>query len=126
MLRIDRDALICDLAETYQVFDYRVLPVPLLATLAVGLRENSRIKMSLSGGTVPRGDILLAAAVDRLSLIAWQLQCIGGAVAPEKPKSVLNALLGQKTETVKNDVQVHESPEAFEKEWARRTGVTHG
>lgn len=68
MLRTDRDALICDLAETYGIFDYRALPVPLLATLASGLREDSRIKMRLSGQTVTRTEMLLAAAVDGLSL----------------------------------------------------------
>lgn len=43
MLAADRDALICDLAETYRVLDYRALPVELLATLAAGLRPDARI-----------------------------------------------------------------------------------
>lgn len=43
MLATDRDALICDLAETYRVLDYRALPVELLATLAAGLRQDARI-----------------------------------------------------------------------------------
>lgn len=49
MLGTDRDALICDLAETYHVLDMWALPVPLLATLASGLRENSRIRMEMAG-----------------------------------------------------------------------------
>lgn len=48
MLSTDREAVICDMAETYGVFDYKTLPVPLLATLACGLRDNSRIKMRIA------------------------------------------------------------------------------
>lgn len=43
MIATDQDALICDMAETYGIFDLQALPVATLATLAVGLRENSRI-----------------------------------------------------------------------------------
>ena len=44
-----RDELICDMAETYHVYDLRALPVETLATLAAGLRENSRVKMKMAG-----------------------------------------------------------------------------
>ena len=71
MLAVDRTALICDLAETYGILDYKVLPVETLAALSVGLRENSRIKMKLSGAKVKPDFLLLAAAVDRLSLLVW-------------------------------------------------------
>ena len=69
MLSADREALLCDLAETYRIYDLRAVPVPTLAMLAAGLRDNSRIKTSLSGGRPPRSELLLAAAVDRLSLL---------------------------------------------------------
>ena len=48
MIKTDEDALICDLAETYQIYDYKSLPAYMVATFSVGLRENSRIKMKLS------------------------------------------------------------------------------
>ena len=48
MMAVDRDAWICDLAETYRIFDYRALPVGLLATLSFGLREDSRIKQKMN------------------------------------------------------------------------------
>ena len=66
MLAADRNAVICDLAETYGILDYKALPVPLLATLCSGLRETSRIKLRLSGMSVPSDMMLLAAAVDKL------------------------------------------------------------
>lgn len=47
MLGVDRDAVICDLAETYNVLDYRSLPIMTLATLCAGLHDDSRIKMQL-------------------------------------------------------------------------------
>ena len=37
MIALDQNALICDFAETYGIYNYRALPVSLLATLAVGL-----------------------------------------------------------------------------------------
>lgn len=49
MLAFDKDAVICDFAETYHVLDVWALPVPLMAALASGLREDSRIKMKLAG-----------------------------------------------------------------------------
>lgn len=49
MLAADKEALICDLAETYNIYDYRSIPVNLLSTLSVGLRDNARIKMKLRG-----------------------------------------------------------------------------
>jgi len=124
MLRADRDALICDLAETYGIFDYRALPVPLLATLAAGLREESRSKMNLAGSKIRRSEILLAAAVDRLSTIAWLLSNVCPAEG-ERPKSVLRAILGMNVEN-SNDAISFESPEEYEAEWLRRTGVGHG
>lgn len=45
MINTDESAVICDLAETYSIFDYKSLPVLTVATFCVGLRENSRIKM---------------------------------------------------------------------------------
>lgn len=49
MYAADRDALICDMAETYHILDIHAIPVPLLAILASGLRDNSRIKAVMSG-----------------------------------------------------------------------------
>lgn len=49
MLALDESALICDLAETYGVLNYRALPAEIAATLCAGLRDNSRIKMKCGG-----------------------------------------------------------------------------
>ena len=47
------EELTCDMAETYHVLDWRALGLPLAATLAAGLRENSRTRMALAGAKVP-------------------------------------------------------------------------
>lgn len=43
----DRDALICDIAETYGVYDLGALPLQTVAVLAQGLRHDARIMMKL-------------------------------------------------------------------------------
>lgn len=122
MLSADKDALICDLAETYGIFDYRALPARTLATLAVGLRDDSRIKMHLIGAKIPRKDLLLAAIVDRLSLLVW-FNTEDGRNGVNRPPSVLGAIFGNESA---DNVEAFETADAFEAEWARITGVTHG
>ncbi len=50
MLAADEDALVCDLAETYGLLDYRAHGARLVATLAVGLRPYARIWRRLDAG----------------------------------------------------------------------------
>lgn len=92
MIRTDEDALTCDFAETYHIFDMRGLPVKLAASLAVGLRADSRIKMKLTSMKVPLDTILLAGAVDRLSLLVWA-QTKDAKKGHNKPKSLLEDLV---------------------------------
>ena len=122
MLATDRDALICDLAETYGIFDMNALPIPLLATLSVGLRENSRIKMRMSGERPIRNEILLAAIADRLSLLVW-FMTEDGQNGVNRPESLVEMLLGGTLEN--SDIETFDSADAFEEEWRRRTEVSH-
>ena len=80
----DEDALVCDMAETYHIFDYRALPLFLAARLACGLRENSRSKMRLAGNRIELRDALLAAILDRVSFLAWA-QTRDGQKKPKPP-----------------------------------------
>lgn len=123
MMSADRDALVCDLAETYGIFDFRALPVSLLATLAVGLRDDSRIKMRLSGAKATRSELLLAGAVDRLSMLLWA-QSEDGRNGVNRPQSVFVAIQGEAKP--ESPVQAFDTADAFEAEWARITGVSHG
>lgn len=122
MISANEDALICDLAETYGIYDYRALPVSTLATLCVGLRDNSRIKMYLSGEKLPRSELLLAAAVDRLSYLLW-INTEDGRKGTNRPTSILAAISGAEKD---NPVEAFETAEDYEKTWAKITGVAHG
>lgn len=113
MIRTDEDALICDLAETYQILNYRSLPVRLVATLSVGLRNDSRIKLLLSNQQVPIETLLLALAVDRLSMLLWS-KTKDGQRGINAPKSIASDLINKK-ET--KDFQVFETLEDFNKRY---------
>ena len=99
MIYLDKDALICDLAETYNVYDYRALSPSLAGVLACGLRDNSRIKMVMSGQKISTDRTINAAILDRLSILTWQ-NTEDGHNGVNQPPSVLKELLGEpQTET---------------------------
>ena len=79
MIALDEGALVCDMAETYHIYDMRALPVETLATLACGLREDSRIKLKMSGLKYVPLEVLLVRVHDLL--LRWFL-----AHAKKSPK----------------------------------------
>ncbi len=109
MIRTDKDALICDLAETYHVYDYKALPASLVASLVVGLRDDSRIKMKLSGAKAPSEIILLASIIDRLSVLVW-MQTKDAQKGRNRPKSLLDIMYPKETNNT-----VYRTGEDFEK-----------
>lgn len=82
MLGVDRDALLCDLAETYHIFDLRALPVVTLAALSLGLREDSRIKMKIAGIEYVPNYILLASIADSFKMLRYNLLAEEGDPLP--------------------------------------------
>ena len=114
MISIDEDALVCDLAETYQIYDYKQLPLTQVAVFAYGLRDDSRIKQIMSNQIVPLETTLLASIVDRLSLSLW-LQTKDGQKGVNRPTSIAELLTkNHKEESDKRDYLVFESGEEFE------------
>lgn len=111
MIKADEDALICDLAETYHIYDYRQLPASLVAVFSVGLRENSRIKMKLSGQNIDLNNFLLAGVYDRLSLLVW-MKTEDGQKNKNRPNLITSLLSG---EVEKSDGVAFDSSEDFEK-----------
>ena len=118
MLAYDRDALICDLAETYHILDYRSIPVGLLSTLAAGLREDSRIKIKMSGIKISLDTWMQARMVDALSLLVWS-KTEDAQKGRNRPKMITEILTKEKTE---EPVKAFTSPEDFEKAWKQITG----
>lgn len=114
MITLDEDALICDLAETYQIYDYKQLPLNEVAVFAYGLRDDSRIKQIMSDQIVPLETTLLASIVDRLSLSLW-LQTKDGQKGVNRPASIAEMLKkNSKEERDERDYLVFESGEDFE------------
>ena len=115
MIKIDENALICDLAETYHIYNYRQLPADLVAVFSVGLRENARIKMAMSGQRVSLETLLLASVADRVGILAWQNTEDGhkGRNAPKEFVSILTE------EPKEREESVFKSGEDFENARAR-------
>ena len=114
MINLDEDALVCDLAETYQIYEYKQLPLKQVAVFAYGLRDDSRIKQIMSDQIVPLETTLLASIVDRLSLSLW-LQTKDGQKGVNRPTSIAEMLTkNHKEERDERDYLVFESGEDFE------------
>ena len=114
MINVDRDALICDLAETYHVFDFKSLPCKLVGILSCGLRDNSRIKMSLSGEELNLERALLAGIYDNTKILSW-LNSSDGAKGINRPESIFKSLL--KDEEDDSEILSFESKEEFWEAW---------
>lgn len=112
MISTDEDALICDLAETYRIFNYRELPVKLLATLSVGLRSDSRIKMKMTRQNLSLNDTMQALILDDLNFLVWA-KTKDGQKGRNKPKSVYKILTTDVAKVKKNEVKGYATVQAF-------------
>ena len=111
MLATDRDALVCDIAETYHILDIWALPVDLLAVLASGLRDNSRIKMKMAGMKYIPLETVLPQVADRLTLIYCSLNGI-----KDVPQMITDIMVADKP---KKQAAGFNSPEEFKLAWER-------
>lgn len=118
MINTDEDALICDLAETYRIYDYKSLPCKLVATFSCGLRDDSRIKMKFAGMKITMKEMMLAAIADNTRLIAW-LNSEDGANGNNRPKSLLRSLL--KTEG-SSEIVSFGTGKDFDEAWKKMSG----
>lgn len=71
MLKFDKDALLCDLAETYQIYDFKQLPLTKVAVFSLGLKDDSRIKMKLRNQKLNLEEMLIVSIADSLKLLLW-------------------------------------------------------
>lgn len=115
MVATDEDALICDLAETYQIYDYRRLPLKMVAVFSFGLRENSRIRMKMNDIEVPFETMLLAGIQDKLNVLIWQ-QTKDGMNGRNYPQSMVAMLTSTQVKAKTSDLIGFESSEEFLKE----------
>ena len=116
MIKLDEDALICDLAEVYNIFDYKQLPAYRVAVFSLGLSDSSRIKMKLANQAVNFETMLLAGIFDKVSLLFWS-KTKDSESNKNRPLSVVEMLNGKQTNT--KEVVSFESGKEFEAERQR-------
>lgn len=111
MIALDEEALICDLAETYQIYDYRRCSATLIGTLSVGLGNDSRIKRKIQEIPMSEQTMFLVAILDRLDLLLW-LNSSDGAKGRNRPTPLLQKLLNQEEE---GQLALFETGEEFDR-----------
>lgn len=115
MIHTDADALLCDMAETYGIYSLQDLPQSTVAVLAAGLGPNSRIVKKITGQKASRFEMLLAAAVDRLSLLVYA-QTEDAKAGINKPPSILDQICGNMKED-ETPLQEFATGEEFARAW---------
>lgn len=105
--------MICDLAETYGIYDYKAMKPSLIATLAVGLPDTSRVVRKFSGINLTIDQMLLALIVDGVNIGAWQRS---GAKKSKRPQSIFQKLTKKEQ---KDELMSFSTPEEFEA-WRKR------
>lgn len=118
-MALDEDALICDFAEYYHIYNIYEFPPEYIATLAKGLRDNSRIKLKLYGLKVDIEMLLLAHIVDNTAINIYA-KTKDAKKGINKPPSFVE-LLSKKKET-KEKAREFNSGADFDKEWRRLNG----
>ena len=113
MLERSEDSLICDLAETYHIYDMRRFQASYIAILAAGLREDSRVMMLFSGNKIRPSLLLQAASLDKLALL-WWAETKDGQKNRNRPESVVESLTKENKQPEEPAI-VFESAEEFNK-----------
>ena len=94
--------------------DYKEVRPSVVATLAVGLPESSRIKRKYSGINLTLEQMLLAMLVDGVNISIWQR---AGGKKSKKPMSIFKKLTEK--EKPKDELMSFRTPEEYEA-WMKR------
>lgn len=113
LLTIGEDEIICDLAETYHIYDYKQMPPFMVAIFVCGLKDTSRIKMKYLNTDVGIDRLMMAHAVDSLNFIAWS-KTKNAKDGINRPKKFVDVLLGK---TNNDKVKKFRTGEEFMKAW---------
>lgn len=113
----DEDALVCDLAQTYGIYEYEKLPARKVAVLAFGLPKDARILMKLTDNRLTYDELMTAMNFDRLNWLCWA-KSKDAQHGWNKPQS-LAAKLMEKPKKIAQSVEGFKTPEDFMK-WRQR------
>jgi len=97
MRAIHRDALICDFAEYYRIYDWNTVPIRTAAVLACGLPDDSRTKKEISGNKGGTDTLLLTAILDGINTLGW-MNTKDAQSGKNRPESVFSAFTDKETE----------------------------
>ena len=97
------------MAETYGILDYKEVKPSIVATLAVGLPDTSRIKRKYSGISLTLDQMLLALLVDGMNISIWQRS---GGKKSRKPESIFKKLTEK--QKPKDELMSFQTPEDYE------------
>ena len=112
MIAMDEDALTCDLMETYHIRNWEKLPADFVATLACGLRNDSRIKRKINNTKLTIDQSLLALLVDTLRINNW-MHTKDALKRRNMPESLYKKLIGA-DERKPEELRHFDSVEEFE------------
>jgi len=103
--------MLCDFAEYYHIYKIEEHPVGYIAILLCGLPSKSRTVMAISGQNVETSEMLLAMAVDRLSLIWWS-KTQDASKGRNRPKLIMESMNDKPSH---NDIKGFDTVEEFER-----------
>lgn len=109
LLNDSEELIICDLAQYYHILDYSQIKPNILATLVLGLPDDSRIMRKISGAKMSYKDSVLALIFDVLQIIAFNQGHRKGA---KRPESLYKKLTTE--EKKKDELMTFDTPEQYE------------
>ena len=89
------DEFICDMAETYHIFNWRELPLKTAAVLASGLSQDSRSFRKVHDQKLRSEEYTLLAILDELRILRW-IHTTDAQHGRNRPESMLMNLLEPK------------------------------
>lgn len=117
MIDSDEDALYCDMAQYYHIYDLQALPLPAIARLAAGLPYDSRSYRKIVGvGLFSEETMLLARLYDELQIFMRLFVEAHSGKRSGKYESLWEMYKDSiKVKEKKNDTKAFSSIEEFER-----------
>ncbi len=109
-MEFDEASLICDLAETYGIYEYQRVSLRTLGILCAGLRDDARIVQKMGGFKVDAKSIMLARILDGVNILLWSRS--KHPTEQNRPSSVADLFF--KDENSEQDVVIFDSIDDFE------------
>lgn len=117
---VDKTALMCDMAETYHIYEMERLPVDMAAAFVSGLHDDSRIKKKISGVQIGLTDQILLHILDSVRYFKWSFteDAHNGGTPPE---SIYDRMM--KPKEIAENKWSFETDDEFREKWNEINGV---